>query len=254
MPYLMEVVHSGKVREVTKKYSARYGKKGIRRSPNSNPTPEDVRVQNERNAEKKLRRLINSNFGFNDIHLVLTYRISERPDPKTARSHLEKFLRSLRKLYGDSGEELKYICVTEYKNKAVHHHLIINSFDMRLITPLWPYGRARPTFLDNTGQYGKLAAYFIKETRATYTEETAVFRKRWNQSRNLKKPDVKIKIVQRDSWTKEPKAVKGYALESDSVYTGISRVTGYPFQFYSMIQLQKIHGSRKHRNAGCLRI
>jgi hypothetical protein len=237
LPYLMEVAISGKVKEVTKKYSARYGKKGIPRSGNCNPSPDDVKAQNEKNAIKKLRRKLNANFGFNDMHLVLTYRPKNRPDPEHAKIIFAKFLRELRKLYRNNGQELKYICVTEYKNKAIHHHLIINSFDMRLITPLWPYGKARPTYLDETGQYGRLAEYFVKETKKTYSEETAVFRKRWNSSRNLKEPDVKTVVVNRNSWTKAPKATKGYFLEKDSVYSGVSSVTGYPFQFYSMVRL-----------------
>ena len=238
MPYIMEIAICGKVKETTKKYSSRYGRKGIPRSMNCNLTPEDVKVQNEKNAIKKLRRSINTNFGFNDIHLILTYKILERPEPKEAKKRITKFLRDLRKLYKKKGKELKYICVTEYKNKAIHHHLIINSFDMRLITPLWPYGRARPTYLDNRGQYGQLAEYLIKETRKTYSEENAVFKKRWNSSRNLKKPNVKIIIVNRGNWTKEPKATKGYFLEKDSIYSGVSNVTGYPFQFYSMVKIE----------------
>jgi hypothetical protein len=247
LSYIKETVISGQVIEVTKKYSSRYGKKGIPRSKNRNPTPDDVKIQNEKNAVKKLRRLINTNFGFNDIHLVLTYRILERPDPQTARKRLQKFLRNLRKLYRDSGQELKYICVTEYKGHAIHHHLVINSFDMRLITPLWPYGRARPTYLDNTGQYGKLAEYLIKETRKTYREKDAVFRKRWNQSRNLKQPYIKITVVKRDSWSKHPKPVKGYIIQKDSIICGVSAVTGYPFQFYSMIKLPDFGCRKRHK-------
>ena len=238
MPYLMEIADSGMVRDVTKKYSSRYGRKGIPRGSNRNPTPEDVKLQNERNAVTKLRRLLNCNFGHNDIHLVLTNKKEDRPDPQEGRARLEQFLRDLRKLYRENGQELKYICVTEYKNHAIHHHLVINTFDVRLITELWPYGEIHPSYLDKTGQYSRLAEYLIKETRKTYCEEDAVFRKRWNQSRNLKKPIVKVVVVQRNSWTKDPKPMKGYVVEKDSIISGISAVTGYPFQFYSMVRVE----------------
>lgn len=237
MPYIKEIAITGKVKEVCKKYSARYGRKDIARSQNVNITPEDVKKVNQRNAETKLRRLINTNFGYNDIHLVLTYRKGERPTPQESKKYLEKFLRDLRKLYRQYGIELKYISVTEYKNKAIHHHLVINSFDMREITPLWPYGRARPTFLDDTGQYGQLASYLIKETSKTFELEDAPYGKRWNQSRNLKKPDIKTTVINRNSWRKEPKPDKGYYLEKDKTFSGVSEITGYKYQFYSMVLL-----------------
>jgi len=109
VPYIKEVAVTGKVKEVCKKYSTRYGRKGIPRCENIHVTPEDVKKVNMRNAETKLRRLINTNFGFNDIHLVLTYRKGERPIPEESKKYLAKFLRDLRVLYRKYGTELKYI-------------------------------------------------------------------------------------------------------------------------------------------------
>ena len=239
MPYYMKTVIAGDTKEVSKIQSARYGRKGIPRNINIHSTPEAVEKVNYKHAEAKLRWLINSNFKFNDIHLVLTYQKGKRPSPQESKKYLEKFLRDLRALYRKQGQELQYISVTEYQNKAIHHHLVINSFDMRLITPLWPYGRARPTFLDDTGQYGQLASYLIKETSKTYQLEDAPYGKRWNASRNLKQPEVSMEIVERGSWRKEPQATVGYYLEKDKIVNGISEITGYPYQFYSMVKIQR---------------
>ena len=58
--------------------------------------------------------------------MQLTYREKERPSPEEAREVIREFLRQLRKVYKSRGQALKYIITTEYKDKAIHHHLIVN--------------------------------------------------------------------------------------------------------------------------------
>ena len=238
MPYIKETVIAGKTIEVCKHFSSRYNKKGIPRSANIKPTAEAMKKVNDRNAENKLRRLINANFGYMDIHLVLTYKRKLRPEPDKAKQDLAKFLRKMRALYKKHGKELKYITVTEYKNRAIHHHLIINSIDMREVVPLWEFGRARPTYLDDTGQYGQLASYLIKETAKTYKTEKSAAGKRWNSSKNLEPPDIKIEIIKAESWREDPKPIKGYYIEKESIRSGIHEISGYMFQQYCMIRLE----------------
>jgi hypothetical protein len=98
----------------------------------------------------------------------LTYKKDQRPDREESKKELERYLRKVRTIYKRRGHELKYITVTEYKNKAIHHHLIINmvnSIGAKELNELWDKGRTRFTYLDDTGQYGALAHYLIKETR-----------------------------------------------------------------------------------------
>ena len=113
---------AGKTKEIEKSYSSRYGRKGIGRSKNMNPTPDDVKRVNQRNAETRLRRLINCNFEKNDIHLVLTYKKDERPKPEEAKKILANFIRRIKRRYKKLGIEFKYIHVTEFgkKNGAIH--------------------------------------------------------------------------------------------------------------------------------------
>lgn len=238
MPYIEEIVIAGKTIEVSKKHSYRYAGKRIPRGPNKSPTPEDVKKINERNAETHLRRLINTNFRYQDIHLVLTYRRDNRPDtPETAKADLEQFLRKLRNHFKKRGKNLKYIAVTEYKSKAIHHHLIINSMDTRHLTEIWPHGQPRPTYLDSSGQYGQLASYLIKETSKTFNTEDSVHGKRWCASKNLEQPKITKRIISAQSWQKEPKTKKGYVIEKGSIRSGVSEITGYPYQFYRMIKI-----------------
>lgn len=248
MPHVKKTVIAGKTVEVEKYFTTRYHKKGITRGENKKPTPEKMAIINERNAEKTLRQLINTNFGEGDIHLTLTYQKELRPDPEESKKRLEKYLRKVRTLYKRNGHKLKYITVTEFKNKAIHHHLIINivnGISSKELNELWENGRARFTYLDNTGQYGALANYLIKETRKTYREEGAPSKRRWNPSRNLKKPDVKKEVVKANEWRKRPKPIKGYIIETDSIVEGFHDFTGWPYQCYSMV---KIEGRKRRRN------
>lgn len=231
---------AGATIEIYKTYSARYGKK-IARGKNINTTPEDVKKQNAKLAEDNLRRLINHNFCYKDIHLVLTYRKDERPDPQTAKKHLSKFIRDLRKKYQKQGKELKYIVVTEYEGKAIHHHMIINKCkdDIGILADLWQFGRPHTTLLDSSGNYAALASYFIKETNRTFLKEDSPIKKRWSCSRNLERVEPIVEVVKADSWRERPSTKKGYIIETDSIINGVSEVTGYPYQFYRMVKIKR---------------
>ena len=73
MPYIKKYVYSGDTLEIEKYYSGRYGKKGYREN-NKSKTSEEIKRINERNSEKKLRRLITNNFKNGDIFLTVTYK------------------------------------------------------------------------------------------------------------------------------------------------------------------------------------
>ena len=241
MPYYKTEIIAGKTVEVVKSYSKRIGE-GKPRGKKEKATAEEMEKVNQKNAEARLRRLINANFGYGDFHLVLTYKKDKRPSPKEAKERLAKFLRILRREYKKIGEDLKYINVTEYENKAIHHHLIINGVDNaninKLIRDCWEWGSPHFTPLDDTGQHKELAAYFIKETSKTYKNDDGGAKQRYSCSRNLIKPVTKVSIIKKaDKWIEEPKPKKGYYIDKDTVYNGINLWNGRPIQYYTMVKL-----------------
>lgn len=239
MSYEQKTTYCGKVIEVEKKKAVKSGGCKKLRSPKLQPTTAQQQERNKRRAERKLTQLLNTNYGEGDHHQILTYRKEARLKPREAKKALEKYMRKLRELYKKHGAELQYICVTEYKNKAIHHHLIINNaVPVKEINQLWTYGRPKYVQLDNTGQYKELAEYLIKETEKTFREPETPYKQRWNSSRNLKKPVIKKKIIKRNSWMQNPKPFKGYFVEKDSVYQCEQGDTGYIYQFYSMRMLE----------------
>ena len=235
MPYIKKTIIAGDTIEIEKHYSARYGRR-CQRSANSQQTrPEQAEV-NQRQAEKTLRRLINANFGVGDIHLVLGYKREHTRTPEQARKDKEQFLRGYRRWCKEQGETPRYITVTEYENKRVHHHLVIGAVPMAVLYELWPWGRPHITPLDSSGNYGQLAAYLIKETSRTFERAEAPQRKRWTQSKGLKKPEIKREEIRADRWAQEPKPKQGYFIPRDSVINGVCAVTGAPYQQYMMIR------------------
>lgn len=236
MPYIRETCVAGRTIETEKKYSSRYNLGSSKRAPNTKATPEDVMRVNERNAEKSLRRILNHNFMTGDLHLVLTYS-GEEPSQEQAKQDLDVFKRKLAKLFRKQEKTLKWVAVTEYKHKRIHHHIVCSSIDIRELIAIWPHGHIRPSFLDNTGNYRKLAAYLIKETSKTFRDVDSISKRRYSCSRTIEKPEVKREIIPSKEWTEEPQPIKGYYIDQDTVREGIHELTGYPYQEYIMVSM-----------------
>lgn len=220
----------------------REGRKGEHRE-RIEKTPEEMRQANMRQAARKLARKINANFHPGDWHIVLTYRKEARCEPGEAQQNIRKFLQEMRKEYAKSGFEFKYVQTTEYKNKAIHHHLIVNNINdgvrttTDIVRKLWR-GKGNPKFtaLYDTGEYSQLADYFIKETEKTFREASSPVKQRYSCSRNLVTPKPEIQTRKAKTWRREPKPLKGYYILRDSLYNGTDKL-GYRYQRYIMVRL-----------------
>lgn len=236
-------------REVENIFSGRYGK----RTPPSGrraPTPEEQERINEQQCIRKLRRKIHANFDKDDLFETLTYGRDRRPDPKGAAHELRLLLNRLRGIWKRAGTDLRYIVVTEYKSKSIHHHLIVNDLPdgtgAKKIAQSWSRnGHANTKYLYEDGQYERLAEYLIKETSRTFRDPDNPSKLRYSCSRNLVTPVAKTRVLKRDDWPEEPKTPKGYYLEKDSLVNGVNKM-GYRFQFYRLIKI----GGQKPQHEG----
>lgn len=241
MPYIESVCVAGKTIEIERYYTARYGRRGQQRSERVKPTGEEQREINNRQAEKKLRRLLNANFSPGDYHLVLSYKRG-REDPfrtsEEMKEDMRKFLRGLRKDLKAAGMELKYIHVPEVGPKgARHHHLVLNRIDTELIRKHWPHGFIHVNPLDDSGNYKKLAAYLIKYSCQTVGTGEAIQGKRWNSSRNLIHPEPQKKIITKRDWyrteAKVPHKFKDrYEIDKSTIESGTISAEYGGFGFY----------------------
>lgn len=161
------------------------------------PTTEAQEHINQAAAERKLHRLIHTNFTSEDLALHITYSDKFEPaaeDLESANKDIKNFLRRLRRFYAKTEAELKYIYSVEYSSRW-HFHLIINSAgsgitDLRdKIEKLWGRGLINADRLQfsETG-VSALAAYMQKQ-HLNY--------RRWTASKNLTQPKEEKRFISR---------------------------------------------------------
>ena len=183
--------------------------KSGKRAKKSKPSSETQARLNRRNAERKLVRLLNTNFSPDDMRLDLTYRPENLPaDAETAAKEMKNFLRRLRYYRQKHGlPELKYIAVTEQgsRSKRFHHHIVINCGDMtvRQLAELWGrgYTTVKPLQFNEQGIVG-IAKYLVKDP---------ILGKRWVASQNLRQPEERT----RDGYISQHKARELGQYEND---------------------------------------
>jgi len=176
---------------------------------------------NMKNAEKKLRRLLETNFTDNDIVLHPTYdygfvdhgffnkaqlreewRKSGIPmDDDDAHKNIRNFIRRIKSLIkrkGGNPRDFKYVYVIEVKKEPrdgdvdplparYHYHMVISSLGILTIediNALWQFGYTKAEPLDfRFNGLEPLANYITKQRRRV---------RKWASSKNLKKPDVRV--------------------------------------------------------------
>ena len=155
-------------------------KKSIRNTIRKESRPAQ-RNLNDKNAVKRVIRLINTNFCSQDIWMTLTYK--NNPTEEQARRDIQNYIRRLKRYIEKCKlEPLKYIYVTEAGEKRVHHHIVMNFEDRDAAEKLWDKGRTQSRRLqpDDYGLEG-MARYITKQKKDS---------KRYACSRNLKQPKV----------------------------------------------------------------
>lgn len=190
--YVVKTIVSGPIIE-SEIYPVYTSKRNVPRRDKEQITSEAQKNLNDKNAKKKITRLINTNFTNKDLAVTLTYKDNYLPDYEQARKDIQNYIRKLKRYRKKHGlPDLKYIyvigCVNEEERKKtkkvrVHHHLIINGdMDRDIVEGLWGKGRCEAKRLqpDDFGLEG-IARYMASQNKGT---------KRWYASRNLKQPKV----------------------------------------------------------------
>lgn len=246
MPYIERTITAGKVKEVTKYHTFKYKSPKKPRGQNSNSTPILMAKVNQRKAEDKLRLLLNENFRENDLYLTLTYE-KDTPDAAEAKSNITRFIRKLRDCYKKIGSALKYVAVTEYGRKRIHHHMLINyaiGIGKGIIKKVWAFGFSKiDLFGGEPDDCERLANYLVKETSKTFNTDEKIHGLRWIGSKNLVHPVAEKRVVSASSWREQPKPVKGYYI--DVVKSGINQ-QDYPYQFYRLIKIEGYEKPQKN--------
>lgn len=167
---------------------------------------------NKKNAEKKLTRLLDENFGPRDISITLNYNDGHNPEDsdrmlKDVQNYIDriKYLRKKRGL-----PPIRYIYVIEETNgqrgHRLHCHLVMSGDGITLdeaeekwtgfVAGYTHMGRVRPGRTVEDKNLAALAHYMLDDTKAERTMEAdgknpqrRARRRMWNSSKNLRNPD-----------------------------------------------------------------
>lgn len=235
--YILETCKAGRTIEVRKMCVWGKRERGARRKKKQKPSTEEQLAANLKNAIRKLTRIMNTNFGAEDYHLVLSYRKEEKPDSWEGMARdAREFLKKLRKEYKKLGLPWGYVRVMECgKRGARHHHLVIKGIKPAIFRKCWTKGWVGCYPLDESGQYKDLAAYFLK-----FTDEAVragILKHRWDSSKNLKQPEIHRVRVSRRYFRATPKIEKGYYLDKDTVQEYVDANGNRQFS-YTLIKIR----------------
>ena len=237
MPYMKMTCRAGKTKEIAKYYTYWLHPEGRKRSPRVNPTTEQQQKINDRHLVKRLTRLLNANFDENCWYITFDYKKEQRPESvEVLHKQEQKLLRDLRKIYKKENAVFKYVWTAEVgKRGGAHIHMVVSSIDIRLLKNIWQYGWTTIKPMDSSGQYRRLAEYFIKYFQKTRDTDEQIQKKSYNPSKNLIRPVPKKKPMRGKKFSYEIKVPRGWYLDKDSVRQGIT-ADGYEFQYYTIIK------------------
>lgn len=154
---------------------------------------------NDKNARKKLLRLIEANFrAEEDYYCTFTYTDAEMPETYAAcKRDVNNFFKRIRRAREKAGlPELKYIYVIEYTvsrrtgKPRFNIHMVINGgLTRKEYKNIWGKGDVKKVeeLQEGSNGFEALSKYFVKEWHNERLPET---RKRYTPSRNLKQPEI----------------------------------------------------------------
>ncbi len=249
MAYIRKVHKHGVVIERIEYQNGRLGQKDAEYIRTGGATPERVKKYKLKQLVKKTWRLLDWNFGHEDMWCTFTFTRENRPETnEQAKDIIKRFLGALRRLYKKHDLQLKYILSCGRGSKGgIHFHMVLSHFpDWSKIAELWAkyanggdYVRTNFTPLEKRKNYKKLAEYLVKNGQEDFDKlHESVFGKRVSYSQNLVSHEPKRQKISAKFWGKRPPAIKGYYIDQDLSYEGTD-INGYPYRYTVYIQLDE---------------
>lgn len=242
MAYYEKTVIAGETIEKTYYHCYTARDKNVQRAPKAKETSWQMEEVNRRNAEDRLRWILNTNFKEGDYHLVLNYK--RKPGdayrtPEEIKHDKDVFLRRMRAVFRREGFEFKYVYVFEIGERGSRHiHIVMNEISLAECRKCWEHGRVTCTPLDEHGDYRLLANYLMKYSDKTFRTVGRLMGKRYSCSRNMLEPKITRKIVKRsNTYRRHVKALPGYFVDVDTIREGVDAF-GYCFFKYTMVRLE----------------
>lgn len=238
MPYRHETCKAGKTKQHTYYYAMRADTKEGSRRKKENKTSEAQKKVNSRHAVKKLTWILNENFDGTSLYVTFSYAKEKRPaGKKELRADVDKLLRDIRKEYKKTGDVAKYVWVAEIGERgAAHIHMVLNAIEVTRLKKYWNRGWIDIKPLDDSGQYRKLASYFVKYSEKTMHTCEGFSGRRYNSSKNLKIPiPTKTIVRSKNAYNHTIEIPQGWYLDKDSVAESWHEMTGFMYFTYTLI-------------------
>lgn len=239
MPYMHEVCKAGRTKQHTYYYAVRADTKEGSRRKKENKTSEAQRKVNSRQRVKKLTWILNENFDGTSIYVTWSYEKNKRPASKEElRGDIRDLLKKIRKTYKAEGSEARYVWAAEVgKRGAAHIHMVLNGVRAAKLKKCWDKGWITIKPLDDSGQYRKLAAYFVKYSEETMKTVDGFSGKSYNPSRNLKIPQpTKTTVRAKNAYSHTVEVPEGWRLDKESIAEAWHEVTGFMYFTYTLIR------------------
>ena len=203
---------------------------------------------NEKNSRKQCERVINANFGNEDIWATFTYDDDNVPaSMEEAIRNMQNYIRRLNAHRKKAGlQNARYVYTTEVSEKGRYHHHIVLDGDMSMddVERIWTKGsrnQVRRLRKDKDGLTG-MAMYI--------TKEKAKGKKRWTSSRGLEKPKETV-----NHYKFSKKDVQEAAVDPETIRRKMERLYNPEGYSFSSVQVRynKVNGglyvyARMHRS------
>ncbi len=171
-------------------YPCFFNRKDVPRAGKYKESREAQKKLNQKNSQKKIIRLVNTNFHKGDLIMTFTYKDGYFPTEERARKDMKNYVKRVRAYRKKQGlPPLKYIYVIEYvpegedtRKVRIHHHMIMSAMDRDMAEQLWKAGRVESRYAQPDD--------FGLEGFARYITKLAISKghHRWAASKNLDKP------------------------------------------------------------------
>ena len=183
MPYIKTTCKAGKTKEYEFYYSYRFDQKGGSRKKKENRTPRKHRDKSTGGMAEKKTHPIDERQPFRGGLLPYT----QLPEREAAGSgdiepgHPNTFAKTAEDLPETRKRTEIHMDGGKRERGAAHLHIVVNGIDhiSHIIRDLWEKGWICIKPLDKSGQYRKLAGYFIKYSDKTMKTEQGFINKRY---------------------------------------------------------------------------
>lgn len=228
MPYIKKTIRSGSLLEIEVYYAPNQGKK-LARGENVSRTVENMVKANERNSQKRQRRLACANFSRKNLDLFITLTFASPLEEDQVDKEIRNLLDRLRRLRKRKHLKPLRAMVWAEKQSCWHFHVLMNGgITFTELQEVWG-GRGRKISMsvaDESQGFGGLIRYVNEEHKpkkgAKGESKQENVKKprgkgehRWHATRNMIQPEVEKHEVNRRLFAKEPNQKKGHLLLPD---------------------------------------